>query len=269
MSNNYQQGGGRAPKKPVTNKWEGEGIVRSRTGNDQDEIKFYPFKNGGGAIHIAVAVSKESTEPDDQGRPKIVTTYVPVSVMTNRNINDAQLRAVRPGMKVHVVGELQAESYVSKQTNQRVTRLAVNAFVFEVLEMPQQAYQGAYQPQPQYGAQPQYPAQPQYGGGQPMYPGQPQYGSQPMYPGQPQYQGQPPYGAQPQYQGQPPYTGQPGMQPPQGGGVPPYYQPPQGATGQPQYQGQPQYGTQPTGMAPQGAGPETTDDLPPGTPIHV
>lgn len=262
MNQNDQQGARKAQKKPVINKWEGEGIVRTRSGNDNDEIKFFPFQNGGGAIHISVACT-EINGADANGQPKAVTSYVPVNIMTNKLITQQQLMGVRPGMKVHVVGKLQPESYTSKKTGQKVTSMVVNAYVFEILEMPQQPYQqqpgyaqGAYQPpyggQPGYSPQGGYPQQqggmyPAYGAPQPGYP---QQGSMPPQGGYPQQGGyQPPYGGQPGYM--PPQGVVPGAQPQQQAGgtsVPPYYQPPQGG-----------YAGPPVGVS---GGP--VDDLPPG-----
>lgn len=242
MSNNNSYGANNASKKQIINKWEGEGIVRPRSGNNDEQIKFYPFKNGGGAIHITVECSEMTGTADENGQPKVMTSYIPVNVMTNRLITQQQLMGICAGMKVHVVGKLQPESYTSRQTNQKVTRLVVNAFVFEVLQMPQQnapaGYTGPYPPQGGYPMQGNYPGQPQ-----PGYGPQPGYAPQGGYPPQGGYQGQPPqgYGPQPGYapQGgylpQGGYQGQPGA--PQGGspaphpagaqGAPPYYMPPQ------------------------------------------
>lgn len=253
MSQNYQQGAGKAPRKPIINKWEGEGIVRPRSGNAEDEIKFFPFQKGGGAIHITVACSELSSGADENGQPRTVTCYVPVSVMTNKLITEQQLKGVRPGMKVHVVGRLQPESYTSKKTGNKVTTMVVSAFVFEILEMPQQGYQSQY---PQQGVYPQqggiYPPQGQYYPQQGMYP-PPQGGYPPqggMYPpqgGYPQQQGMYPPQQQVPYQGQQPgYVQQAGGNPP----TPPYYQPPG-------FQG----GVQGAPAAPSGG---VTGDLPPG-----
>lgn len=231
----YNNQGGKAPKKPKINEWSGEGIVKPRSGNDGDEIRFFAFQKGGGAIHITVACSEPVQGADENGQPRMKTSYIPVNVMTNRAISQQQLMAIKPGMRVRVVGKLEPESYTSKKTGQKVTALVVNAFVFEVLAMPQQAMT------PQYGAMPQaqqpaYGAQPPYGMMQPQqqyplqggYPG-PQYGApvQPQYPPQQGYPG-PQY--QPQYQPQQP-------QAPAGAArqTPPYYVPPQGtAPAQPQ-----------------------------------
>ena len=257
MPQNYNQGGSRAPKKPIINKWEGEGIVKPRTGNEGDEIKFFPFNGGGGAIHITVACSEMTGTADANGQPRIVTYYIPVNVMTNKLITEQQLKGVRTGMKVHVVGKLQQESYTSKQTGQKVTRMVVNAFVFEILEMPQYSQQpvygapqpGAYGPQtapagygpqpggygPQPGAPAPYPA-PAYGGAQPGgYPAPPAgygpqpggYGAQPapagygQQPAAPAGYGQPQQGAQQNTPTAPPYYRAPGY-----GAVPGYAQAP-------------------------------------------
>ena len=256
----YQNNNGaRAPKKPKINEWQGEGVVRPRSGNDTDEIRVFEFQNGGAAINISL-MCQEYAGADQNGQPKMSTTYVPVKVMANKNITLEQLRSVRSGMKVRIVGRLKSESYTSKRTGQQVTTLVVNAFVFEILEMPQQAY-APQQPQyQQFPQQPQYPGYgqqmpPQYGGQQAPYGQLPQ---QPQYPGYgqpapPQYGGQrpPQYGQQPQYNN-PPAQAQP--QQPQGG-VPPYYQAPGQAPAFP-----PQNGAQPAPQAPPHFGPGPSDD---------
>lgn len=214
---------GKAPKRNKINEWTGEGIVRPRSGNDGDEIKFFPFQRGGGAIHISLACTEQLPGADENGQPKTQTAYVPVNVMTNKNITENQLRSVTPGMRVQVVGRLAPESYTSKRTGQKVTTLVVNAFVFQILAMPAQNYGGA----PQYGAQPQYPQQGGYPGPQGGYGQAPQYGGQPQggYPG-PQYPPQGGYGQAPQgYGQQPQYPG--------------YGQAPQYPPQQPHFGGQP------------------------------
>ena len=252
MNNFNSNGGQRAPKKPVINKWEGEGILRTRSANDSEEIKFYPFQSGGGAIHVSLAIT-ETNGADEQGVPRTRTVYVPVNVKTNRMITQQMLQGLRVGMKVHVVGSLKTESYTSKKTGANVSTLVVEAYVFEILEMPQQMYGGYGQ---QQGYQPQG-GMPQYGPQPGMAPGAPAPGYQQPYPQQqPAYQ-QAPYGQQqapapgyqqPVYQPQGGYGQQAPMQAPvqqqqapqpqrpaapqaaPGAPVPPYYQPPyQGA----------------------------------------
>ena len=272
MPNDYQQGAGRAPKKPVINKWEGEGIVHPRSGNDQDQITLYRFTSGrGGAIHISLEC-KEAAGADANGNPKTTTVYVPVNVMTNKSITEAQLTGLRAGTRVHVVGKLQLESYTSKKDGSKKSSLVVNAFVFEIVALPQQeqtaGYQGGFQPQPGQGG-PQNPYQmypPQ--GGYPQQPGYPQpgYGPQPQgYPPQPgyaqpggYYPPQPGYGPQPAPQpsySQPGYVQVAGGAPNGGNPIPPYYKAPGYNPG-----GQPQ--------PPAPANPDD-DDMPPGDPIHV
>lgn len=285
MSQNFDQRGGKRPAKPIINKWEGEGFVKSRTANDNDEIQFFPFRNGGGAIHISVACS-EMNGADENGQPRVTTSYIPVNVMTNRLITEQQLKGVRQGMKVHVVGKLQPESYTSKKTGNRVTSMVVNAYVFEILEMPQQIMGPGYA-QPDYAPQPgfmpqqgyiqpgQYPApqggyqQPPMGGAPaPGFPSQPAYAQQQrpyQQPAQPAYQRQAP-ASMPAYQPQ-------GAQAPAGapphGNIPPYYQRP----GTPQGGGYVQPGQQqpagPQGQFMPPAGEVDNDDMPPGDPINV
>lgn len=254
MQNDYQQGARRAPKEPVVNRWEGEGIVRPRSGNEGDEIRFFPFKNGGGAIHISIECT-ETSGTDQNGQPRTLTTYVPVNVMANRLIPEQQLKAVRAGMRVRAKGRLQQESYTSKKDGSRKSTMVVNAFVFEILDMQTQAvqqpaYQQAYGQQaqfppqqpvypPQQGYMPGYAPQGQYPPQQQAYPPQPGYVPQPQYPAQqqPVYQ-QPGYAQAAAQQRTPPAQGQ--------GPLPPYYQAPA-----------------PTPPLP------AEEDMPPGDPIHV
>ena len=147
---NYNNGGG-APKKAKINEWTGEGIVRPKSNNDGDEIRFFPFKNGGGAIHFTLACSEPAQGADENGLPRMKTTYIPVNVMTNKLVDEQRLRTIKAGMRVKVVGKLEAESYTSKKDGQRKSALVVNAFVFEVLAMPQQITPPAQQG---YGQQP-------------------------------------------------------------------------------------------------------------------
>ena len=271
MSTNYQQGAPRAPKKPVINKWEGEGIVHPRSGNDQDEITLYRFTSGrGGAIHISVEC-RDASGADANGNPKTTTVYVPVNVMTNKSITEAQLAGLRAGTRVHVVGKLQLESYTSKKDGTKKSSLVVNAFVFEILAPPQpeqaMGYQGGYYPpQGSYAAPqgyiPPQGYQPGYGPGvqQPAPQGYmpPQGYQQPGYmqaagtPLPPNYQA-PGYGPGYNQQGQQGYI--PPATAPQGGNpVPPYYQAP---------------GYAPAGQQPPAAPIPPDDDMPPGEPIHV
>ena len=278
MSSNYQQGAERAPRKPIINKWEGEGIVHPRSGNDQDQITYYPFPNsGGGAIHISIECTETYT--DKNGTPKTSTVYVPVNVLTNKNIQEAQLRTVRPKTKVHVVGKLRLESYNSRKNGEKKTIMVVDATAFNIIALPEE--EGAYQnyqnypgpggmPQAAPGGWPQgYPAP--YGQypqqGIPQGPGQQPY-QQPYYGPQPGVQPYPQPGYVQHYgqQGGAPQGQQGGM--PQGPGIPPYYHPPGNGNVQPQvaapqgqnYGGYPQPAQGPT---------EVEDDMPPGDPINV
>lgn len=217
MYPNYQNQSGQnnKPKKEKINVWEGVGIIRPRTAN-ASEIQFYPFKNGGGVIHVFMKCSQPTGKTDESGQPRFKTVSVPVDVFTNATIQEQTLRNVIPGSKVKVVGELATQTFNDKQGQPR-SQLVVNAFVFEIMESPMTSM-------------PQYPPQPQYPQGMPQYP--PQYQPQPQYP-----QGMPQYQPQPQYpQGMPQYPPQP--QYPQG--MPQY--PPQPANNPAQTQQPPQYG---------------------------
>lgn len=218
----------RAPrqKKEKINSVELTGYVESRF-RDQ-EIKFVPFQNGGGAININI----KTTETTEGPNPVVKTTYIPVNVVTNKNIDAAQLRSIAVGTKVHIVGRLNNRKYEDRSGNKHNV-LEVSAYVFEILAPPMQtspvqyAQQGPQYP-PQYGQQgPQYQ--------QPQYP--PQYGAQmpqqgPQYPSQQQPQYPPQYA--PQYGPQYPQQGQPANQPPQYASQGPQY--PQQGQRQPQQQ---------------------------------
>lgn len=237
MTNNNN--GGAAPNKEIINQVKLTGIVRPRSLNDSDEIRFFTFQNGGGAIHIMVACTEPMPGGDANGQPRMKTVNVPVTVKTNKTIQPAQLQTVRAGMKVRIVGHLEPESYTSKKTGQKVTTLVVNAFIFEVLAMPQQMAVPQYaQGMPQQGVQqPYYAPQGGYPGlQQGAYPPAPQ--QQPYYPGMPA-QGAPygapqggyqaPYGGYPMQNGYPgPQQGQQQGQQAPAAGTPPYYMPPQG-----------------------------------------
>lgn len=215
------RGGSRGPKEPVINKGEWTGVVRSRTGSDQDEIRFIQWPNGGGVIHFTL----ECREPyldEREGVQKERTDYLPVNARTNsKTISQELLMGIRAGMRVHVVGKVQNETYTSKRTGERRSTLAVNAFVLEILDEPAYGARPIYGPADRYPAAPQQPAQAwgvpqgQYG----PYPPQPVY----QQPGWPQAQFPPAsqYGPQPQsyppqpqgYQSHPGYQGVPAAQP--------------------------------------------------------
>lgn len=267
MSYNNQPGYGQdaqKPKKEKVNEWVGVGIVRPRSGNDQDPIKFFPFQRGGGAIHITLACTEVFN--DASGAAKTRTAYVPVNVLTNGGKLDIPLvQSIRAGMKIRVVGKIEPESYTSKKTGQKVTSLVVNAYYLEILQ--QQTFAPG---QPAYGQQPYYGGQ----GYQPPMGGQPYYGPQPgqQMPGQPPMGGQPAMGYQPGYAPAPqgPYYGpQPGQpmtgQPPMGGQSAPGYQPApaaprtQFAPGQPPQGAAPAAQRQPLYQQPAAPGPALED----------
>lgn len=253
---NYQTGnaqnGGQRQRKEIINKWEGIGVVRSRSRDGNEPVKIQQFQNGGAAINVNVVVSEFTGKSDENGNPKYKTTSIPVNVYTNKNITVQTLQAVCPGCKVHVVGSLAVESYQNKETNQFTSKIVANAFVFEIMEQPMQPAAWGQQPYgqqpgyaPQYGqpAMPQgfQPQVPQYG--QPampqgFQPQAPQYGQPAPAPGQAPYQQAPQYGQQPMApQGYQPQAGPAPQQPQapqygapaQGGNVrqAPYYQQPQ------------------------------------------
>ena len=217
--NPYQGGipqGGYAPnaqeqrparqKKDKINNVELTGLVEPRGRNQ--EIKVFTFPNGGAAVHINLKIQEATGKSDENGFPRMRTTYIPVSIRTNKIIPLEQLRSIAIGMKVHVVGRLNNTSYEDKRGEKR-TSLEVDVYVLEILEMPMQ------QAAP-YAAQ---PYQPQPAGGMPPYGGQP-------YQQAPAGQPYPPQYAQPQPGQGMPYGGQPYPQAAAGQqAAPPAYQP--------------------------------------------
>lgn len=217
--NNYNQSGvpqGGFPqsekkkKEPAVNKCEFTGIVRPR-GNYQ-EVKINQLPNGAASAKFTLDCREFLGQNDENGIPKMRSTFVPVTMWTNKNITVQQLQGIVPGMRMHIVGRWSNQHYKDRNGQER-NFTEVEAYVLEVLD----------QPQPQY---PQYPAQGMYGHPQVQQPQSPY--------------GYPPAGAQrpsnpvPQYNanGRITPTAQPQEQPAQtrpqdggGSGVPPYYVP--------------------------------------------
>lgn len=226
----YQQGQAqRGARKEKINEWCGVGIVRPKSANENDVIKFYPYKDkDGGIVNFNLKITEFTGTSDEYGNPRQRQTSVPVSVRTNKNITSQQLQSVVSGMKVRIVGRLELQSYKSTKTGMDVTALVVVAHVFEILEMPMQAAQ-------QY----QRPAAPGYAqGGAPYQQPAPQGYQQGGYSPYPPQQGGYMQGQNPPYPPAMPAQQQGQMYQPQGqmpSQNPPYYQPPQG---QQQQQGQ-------------------------------
>jgi len=210
----YPASGQKAAKKkeiPV-NKVECVGIVKPR-GNFSD-IKVKDLPNGGAIVKFSLECKEMSGAADANGNPKVTTTYIPVSVFSNKVITVPMLQSVVEGMKVHVVGRWANQHYKDHQGVDKNFTECV-AYFMEILEQPQaavpqmpayptaQPYPYPQQPMPQGGQPYPYPAYPQA-------PMPPQYGQQPV-PGYPAY-------AQPAPAAPAPAQGQP---------LPPYYVPPQ------------------------------------------
>lgn len=211
------------PRKEIINKVELIGIIVPRSANENEQITFYPFSNGGGAVHCNMKVIQYTGRADENGQPKYRTTYVPLDINVNKLISATTLQALVSGMKVRVVGELRTQSYEKKTTRERVTSLVVSVYILEVLEAPMaapvyqtapQGYQQAPQPQmPGYPPQamPAASPQPAYPPHSQTYPAAaPQYSRQPATPNagrMPQAQPQ----AQPQMPGYMPQPYQPFM----------------------------------------------------------
>lgn len=234
--NGYPQNGQNRQRKAKINQWEGEGIIRPKSTNEQDPIKYWPSKTGnGGAIYATLKCTELTGQTDQNGQPKTTTAFVPITIWTNKNITPQMLQSLVPGMKVRVVGKLKNESYENKTTHQRVSSMVVNVFVLEILEMPMQA--------PAYGSAGQYGMQmPPMQGYQQQQPQAPMSGQQGGYIQQ-QPQGQVPPYYQPQQNPYPPMPAQAVM-------------PQQGEYHQTNYRQAPQYNQQ------QERKPITNEDLP-------
>ena len=273
MSQNYNQGARKAPKEPVINKWEGEGIVRPRYGKDGDEIRFMPYRKGnGGLIHISLECIQPSNTADENGMPKYTRCFVPIDVFSNNRVDEQLVRSVKAGMKVHVVGKLAQQQYTNPRTNQTNYSLVVIPFMFEILDMPQAAAPQGFVPAPAgYGQQQGYGPQPAYGP-QPGYGQQQGYGPQPGYGQQQGYGPQGPYpapaGPYPAPAGPAPVQGAYGPQgpyPAPAGPAPAGPAPAPAAGQQPGYAQAPPYYKAPgyAGAAPVAPAPGV-DDMPPG-----
>lgn len=253
-----QRGGAKAPKEPKINNGDWTGTVRSRS-SQQDEIRFIQWPNGGGVIHFTLEV-EEGYNDSRTGEYKVSRDFLPVSASTNKNLNQAFLTSLRPGMRIHVKGKVKNESFNGRDGERR-TLLVIQAYAIDILDNQQQyGPQAGYGMQaPVYGGQPQQPYPQPYGQGMgaaqgpyqqyppqgPAYvpqagpqPQQGQYGPQggygapaPAYGGQPQQ----PYGQQAPY---PQYAPQGVQQQGWQGGAPSGYQ--QGAGMQQPYAQQPQ-----------------------------
>lgn len=246
-ANGFQPSAGKQKKENI-NKVELIGYITPRSSNENDKIDFYPFKNGGGAVHCSLKVLQPTGQADENGNPRIRTTYVPIDVTVNKLIPATVLQGLVSGMKVKVVGELRLQSYEKKGTNQKVSTLAVSVYVLEVLETPMQAiggYAGQYMGNPPTGMPAQTPG---------YAPAAPGYQPTPYYQQVPQ--------GQPYPQSVPAMGGMPGMPP----GYAPSPQGPQGPQGpqapqQMPQQAQPQYNQPQQGFYP-GQGPIDDGDLP-------
>lgn len=224
----FQPSAGKQKEEPV-NKVQLIGTILPKSSNENDPITFYPFRNGGGAVHCNLKVS-EYTGADENGNPKYINTYIPIDITVNKIIPAATLQGLVSGMKVKVVGTLRIQSYEKKGTQQKVSTLCVKVYSLNILEAPM----AAYAPPQNYAGMPYPPQQPYYPPQQPYYqpqggyPPQPPMGGAPGYNNQPQAAPQAPVyqqhpGTAPQHGQAPAYTSQQGQQP-QGG----YPQAPQG-----------------------------------------
>lgn len=236
-----QQGGGRRPE--PENEFKGVGLAQSR-GKDKP-IVYYPFANGGGAIHINLQISKDTGKFNEQGQPMVTRTFIPVNIFVNKVIPEQMIKSIQVGTKIRIVGELRSVPKKDRNDNQ-YTSLEVNAFVLQILEQPNNGAQ-PYGPGPAFAPQPSGYPQPGPGYGQPAGWNQQPAAPAPGYPAQ----GAPaPYGQPTGGYGQP--AGYPAPQQP---AAPGYAQPAPAGYGYGQKGG---YG--PATPAPAAPAP---DDLPP------
>lgn len=219
MNNNYYHGnpqGGTGIKKEHHNLWQAIGILRPRSNNENEPLKFIQWKSGGGVINAKLNIT-EQFGTDEHGNPKTKRTSMPVRIKTNKNITAQQLQSIVSGTKVRVVARMEQETYDSKLDNSKKEIVFADVFVLEILEVPMMPVYGGYPgtaaPVPPQGVPHQY-GYPPAPNGYPQYPGYPPQG-QPQY--QPPYQSQAPQGQPaPSYHGFPP-------PPPQGQDMPKYY----------------------------------------------
>lgn len=225
MSNYNNQGGNNRQHKDKACYAEFTGTVRPLTMKEGDPIRFFQFKNGGGAIHFLVEVAK-TLPADASGQERVKTERYKVDAYTNKDLTPEFLQSLVPGTKVNIACEPTYNFQKDQNGQPAKPELVFRAFAIRVREYAQQPAQQAPQQYPAY--QPGYaaPAQPGY-----QQPYQQQYAPA-QYPNQPY--GQPggqyvPQGgfAQPQQPQRPqaPYQNQGYPQQPAGQPVPPYFKP--------------------------------------------
>lgn len=239
------------------------GTVKARTREEESSgIRYYPFQNGGGAIHFTLVVVE--TRSNRQGGTTASTMYITINAYANVNygMRPEYIQSIRPGMKIRVEGKLKMTTRRNQQGGTPQWSPEVDADKIRIIEM--QAVPQTNSPQFGPGGYIQYPQPQQPQQYQPQYTQQyqPQYGQQPAV----QQGGYPaPQGYQQGYQQQPQYGPAPSKGQGAQGGYPapaPAYQPQRQQPQQPARQERSQVTPPPYYQAPQTQGQGAQDDMP-------
>jgi single-strand DNA-binding protein len=118
-------------------------IIIGNVGRDP-EFKYTP--QGTAVCTFSVAVNKVTGSGENR---KEKTTWFRVTVWEKRAETASQY--IKKGMKLMVIGEVDAQAYMSKQTNQPVASLELTARDFKFLDSRQEG-QGDYQSAPGAGS---------------------------------------------------------------------------------------------------------------------
>lgn len=98
-------------------------------GNVGGDPKFQYTQQGVAICHFNVAVNKVSGKGDQR---KEKTTWFKVTVWRERAETASQY--IKKGMKIMVIGEIDASAYINKQTNQPMASLELTASNFQFLD---------------------------------------------------------------------------------------------------------------------------------------
>lgn len=143
---------------------EVEGFIEpnSRNANPNAPIPFYS-KDGGqsGISSFNLRVSEPMNVMDEQGRPKVRTTYISITVRTNQKLPPQFVANLFPGMYVHCYGHLRNNSFEDRQGQKR-TKMVIDAYFVETKQPPMQQF--VPQGQPYQAPVPTQPLQ-SYGNG--------------------------------------------------------------------------------------------------------
>jgi single-strand DNA-binding protein len=118
-------------------------IIIGNVGRDP-EFKYTP--QGTAVCTFSVAVNKVTGSGENR---KEKTTWFRVTVWEKRAETASQY--IKKGMKLMVIGEVDASAYLNKQTNQPVASLELTARDFKFLDSRQEGQGGDYQSAPSAG----------------------------------------------------------------------------------------------------------------------